>query len=182
LAAELGYAGLSIDDLGLGVRSIATRKSHLDLFSMAGNDYREYYLCHSIDELIRHAKRAHAVLWPAIETVVRAHASWGGPIVIEGWSLDPRRVDLLDLPDVQSLWLIADRKLLEERIRRKEEFYRGASDEEKIIRRFLERSLWHNSQVRSEAERRGMGCIELRVDHSPDEVCEKCHRLLRRRS
>jgi 2-phosphoglycerate kinase len=181
LAANLGYSNLSTDDIGLGVGAVATRKYHPDLFSMAGYDYREYYVEHSLEELICHTVKAHRTLWPAIEAVIRAHASWGRPIVIEGWSLYPERVRELELPNLQAIWLIADEELLESRIRQEEEFYRGASDEEKMIRQYLKRSHWYSSRVRSEAQRLDMACIELRVDHSPDEVCEQCLYLFQQR-
>ncbi len=118
----------------------------------------------------------------AIEAVIRAHASWGNPIVIEGWCLYPERVNQLRLTDLQSIWLIADEELLERRIRQNEEFYRGASDEEEMIRRYVKRSLWHNTQVKMDAQRLAMASIELAAHNSPDEVCAQCIRLLRRES
>jgi len=67
------------DDLGQAVRAMTTPESHPNLHPMAGYDYREYYVCHSLEELIRHSQKQHPALWPAIEAVVRAHADWGQP-------------------------------------------------------------------------------------------------------
>lgn len=182
LAANLGYTSLSTDDIGLGLRAVVTRKHFPDLFSMADCDYREYYLEHSIEELIRHAEKAHRALWPAIEAVIRAHASWGEPIVIEGWSLFPECVSQLELPNLQAVWILADEELLERRIRLNEQFHRGASDKEKMIGQYLKRSYWYNSLVRSETQRLNMGYIELRVEQTPDEVVEQCLSLLSQRT
>jgi len=123
LAAQLGYACLSTDDLGEAIRAITTCKSHPDLHPMTGYDYREYYICHSLEELIRHTQKQHKASWPAVEAVIRTHAAWGQPIVIEGWNIYPEWVNQLELPNIKSIWFIADEKLLEHRIRENQEFY-----------------------------------------------------------
>jgi hypothetical protein len=145
---------------------------------MAGYDYREYYIDHSLEELISHSRKQHQALRPALEAVVRAHATWGQPTVIEGWSLDPAWVSQLKLPDVKSIWFIADEVLLEHRIHQDEAFYQGASNEKKMIEHYLERSLWHNARLREVVDQLGMPSIELRLDSSPDEVCQQCLYLL----
>jgi 2-phosphoglycerate kinase len=179
LAAKLGYACLSTDDLGQAVRALTTPESHPNLHPMAGYDYREYYVCHSLEELMRHSQKQHQALRPAIEALVRAHAAWGQPIVIEGWSLDPEWVSRLELPNVKSVWFIADKALLAHRIHQDESFFQGASNEEEMIEHYLERSLWHNAYLRQAVDRLGMPSIELRLDASPAEVCERSLSLLR---
>ena len=105
---------------------------------MAGLDHREYYISKSVDELVSDSGRAHQAIWPSIEAVIRAHADWAYPIVIEGWALRPDAVAALVIPGLVSLWLLCTRELLEERIRADTDFYRGASDEEKMITRYLD--------------------------------------------
>ena len=179
LAAKLGYACLSTDDLGQAVRAVTTPQSHPNLHPMAGYDYREYYIDHSLEELISHSRKQRQALRPALEAVVRAHATWGQPTVIEGWSLDPEWVSRLELQNVKSTWFIADKVLLAHRIRQDKAFYQGASNEETMIKHYLERSLWHNTCLRQAVDQLGMPSIELRLSSSPDEVCRRCLSVLR---
>jgi 2-phosphoglycerate kinase len=178
LAAKLGYAGLSTDDLGEAVRAITTAQSHPDFHPMAGYDYREYYVCHSVEEIISHISKQHKALWPAIEVVNRGHASWGQPIIIEGWNLYPEWVKQLELPNIKSIWLIADEELLEHWIRKDERVYRGASNEEVLIQHYLGLSVWYNAQLKRTVERMAMPSIQLGLDIPHKEVCEQCLSLL----
>jgi hypothetical protein len=78
LAAILGYGCLSTDDLGEAIRAVTTKDSHPHLHPMEGYDYREYYVTRSPDALIADVSREHRALWPAVERVIRTHATWGG--------------------------------------------------------------------------------------------------------
>jgi 2-phosphoglycerate kinase len=178
LATGLGYACLSTDDLGEAIRAITNRQSHPDLHPMAGYDYREYYICHSLEELIDHVKRQHQATWPAIKAVIRAHASWGEPIIIEGWHLYPEWVNQLALPNVKSIWLVADEALLAHRLHNDAGFYRGASDEALMIERYLKRSLWYNNHLKQAAEQLAVPTIALGLDVSPEQVYKLCLDLL----
>jgi len=178
LASRLGYAGLSTDDLGEAVRAITTPQSHPDLHPMAGFDYREFYVCHSVDTLISYISKQHQALWPAIAAVIRTHATWGQPIIIEGWNLYPAWVKKLELPNIKSIWLIADDELLEQRIINEEGFYQGASNDEAMIQNYLGLTVWYNSQLKKEVERLAMPAIPLGPDISSQEVSEQCLYLL----
>jgi hypothetical protein len=98
--------------------------------------------------------------------------------VIEGWALMPEAVAGLNLRGVASLWMVADDSLLEQRIRANEDFWRGASDEELMIRRYLERSMWHNNRTRARAEQLGLKVVYLEPETSSDELCDLCLRTL----
>jgi 2-phosphoglycerate kinase len=98
LAAQRGYALVAIDDLGTAVRAATAPQSHSALHPMAGWDYRAYYVAHSPATLIDHSMREHRALWPAIMAVIDAHLQWAGPVIPEGWQLDPDRVASLTHP------------------------------------------------------------------------------------
>jgi 2-phosphoglycerate kinase len=85
LATRLGYGYLSTDDLGEAIRAVTATDSHPHLHPMEGYDYREYYVTRSPDALIADASREHCALWPAVQRVIHTHATWGAPIVMEGW-------------------------------------------------------------------------------------------------
>ena len=178
LAARLDYGLMSTDDVGLSVRAVTTPDTHADLHPMSGIDYREYYVSHSAERLIQDAENQHQAMWPSVEAVIRSHANWAGPIVIEGWALMPEAVAGLNLRGVASLWMVADDSLLEQRIRANLNFWRGASDEELMIRRYLERSIWHNNRTRARAEQLGLKVVYIEPDATPDELCDLCLRTL----
>ena len=92
LAARLDYGMMSTDDVGQSIRAVTTPESHPELHAMNGIDYREYYVSRSTERLIQDAENQHLAAWPAVESVIRSHADWAGPIVIEGWALMPEAV------------------------------------------------------------------------------------------
>jgi len=180
LAATLGYGYLSTDDLGEAIRAVTTIDSHPHLHSMDGYDYREYYVTRSPDELIADSILEHRALWPAVQSVIRAHATWGAPIVIEGWSLWPERVIQLRLPSMRSLWFVAHEPTLHERMVNAVDFYDGASDEAAMMRHYLARSLWCNSRLKEEVKKFALTSVELPPQAPVHEIVEMCFEQLRK--
>ena len=120
------------------------------------------------------ATRVHEEVWPAIEAIVRAHAEWGDPVIIEGWALCPERVAAIGYDNVSAIWLTADEGFLESQTRAATGFYRGASDEESMIRKFVGRSVRYNELIVSATN--DLGLVTVRVDAgiSVDELAEQC--------
>lgn len=174
LAATLGYGCLSTDDLGDALRAATTRDSHPYLHLTDGDDYREYFVKNSAEKLAEDSDLAHRALWPAIEAVIRKHSTWGEPIVIEGWSLLPKRIIQLSLPGVRSLWLIANKQMLRERMVRDVEFYSGASDEESMIDNYLERSFYYNKRLKEFVKKFGLPYIEVPLQASVGAIVDNC--------
>ena len=177
LAARMRYCCLSTDDAVQAIRAVTTPQSHPDIHPMAGQDYREYYISRSVDELIADSERQHRATWPAVEELVRVHAMWTSPAVIEGWALRPEWVAELDVPNVASVWLVAEERTLEARIR-KAEFHRGASDEEAMIRNFLARTIWYNDRIREAASRLAMPIIAPPPHADVERVAEEALSLI----
>jgi 2-phosphoglycerate kinase len=148
LAAQRGYALVAIDDLGTTLRALTTPQSHPALHPMAGWDYRAYYLAHPPPTLIDHSRREHQALWPAIAAVIHAHLQWAGPVVLEGWQLDPECVRAVSHPQLRACWLLVDEAVLEAWLRTDTAFYQGCTDVEHLIRHYLARSRWVNDRVR----------------------------------
>jgi 2-phosphoglycerate kinase len=151
LAAQRGYALVAIDDLGTALRAVTTPQSHPALHPMAGWDYRAYYVASSPATLIEHSQREHQALWPAIVAVIDAHLHWAGPVILEGWQLDPERVRAITHPQLRTCWLLVDDAVLEARLRADTAFYQGCTDVERFIRHYLARSRWVNDRVRQVA-------------------------------
>jgi len=180
LAARLGYGCLSTDDLGEAMRAVTTKDSHPHLHPMEGYDYREYYVTRSPAALIADISLEHRALWPAVQRVIRKHATWGAPIVMEGWSLWPEWVAQLRLPSMQSLWFVAQEETLHERMVQAVEFYRGASDEEAMIWHYLARSFWYNARLKEVVNKCALTSIELPLRAPVHAIVAMCLEQLRR--
>ena len=171
LAIRLGITSLTIDDLLTAAKAVTTPGSHPGLHVMQGLNYIEYFTGSSLERLQADATRQHEAAWPAVEKVIRNHASWGSPVVIDGWALDPRRVAQLDLNSVMSFWLVAGPGVLEERERRNIAFTRDSPDPERMLKNFLARSLWYNQLIKEQAGELQLNVLEQNGELSTDELC-----------
>ena len=78
LAAQRGYALVTIDDLGTAVRAVTITQSHPALCPMTGWDDCAYHAEHTPPMLIEHSTREHQALWPAIAAVIRREPPLSG--------------------------------------------------------------------------------------------------------
>jgi len=176
IACQLQYDCVSTDDIGAAIASVTESASHAAFHYMGDRDFREYYVTSSKDDLIRDINNQHEALWPALLTLFRNHSTWGSAAIIEGWALRPDHVSRLS-GDIAGLFLLADDALIEERIR-SSGFSDGASDEETMIQRYLERSLWYNAQIREQVVRLGLGSIPISSGMRSEEIADQCMRVL----
>jgi 2-phosphoglycerate kinase len=174
LAAPRGYALVAIDDLGTAVRAVTTAQSHPVLHPMAGWDYCAYYLAHTPATLIHHSMREHDALWPAIVAVIDAHLQWAGPVILEGWQLDPARVASMTHPQLRTCWLLVDEDVLEARLWADTAFYQGCADAERFVRHYLARSRWVNDRVRQAAVQGAGVVLEVGPGETVDAIVTRC--------
>lgn len=178
ITSRLGYGCLSTDDIGKALGVITTSQTHPALHPMRDLDYREYYIASAAENLILDAKDQHEAMWPAIETIAKSHADWAEPTVIEGWALLPEKIAELCLNEVESIWLIPDEDLLRSRVRANTDFYRGASNENLMIEKYLSRSLWHNNLIRTQCEQLNLKIVNVNSKTTRDELCDACMELI----
>jgi 2-phosphoglycerate kinase len=148
IACRLQYDCISTDDIGVAIASVTDPFSHPAFHYMGDRDFREYYISSHPNDLIRDINRQHEALWPAMLSLFRNRSTWGTAAIIEGWALRPEYVARLS-GDISGLFLLADASLIEARIR-SSGFSKGASDEETMIQRCLERSLGYNGGIREQ--------------------------------
>ena len=178
LAARLGFGCVSTDDIGLAIGSVTTPTAHPRQHAMGTADYREYYITHSVDDLLADAMRGHEEMWPAIEAIVKAHAEWADPLIIEGWALWPERVATLGYNNVAAMWLSADAGFLESQTRAALRFYQGASNEEAMIQNFVARNVRYNELMMSAATSLGLATMHVIAETSIDDLTEQCMQRL----
>jgi len=174
LATRLGFACMSTDDISAALRAITTSETHPDLHPMGGQDYRTYYVRTSPKKLIHDADFQLQATWPAVAAVIREHATWRVPAVIEGWALRPEWVAEMELPEVASIWLLADDETIRQRLLADADFLRWASNKEKLIEHFVARSIWYNRLIAESAARIRMPTITIPPTASPDEIYKSC--------
>jgi hypothetical protein len=175
LAERRRYALIATDDLGAAVR--ADRAARSALASPPPEDHREYYVVRSVDQLWQEALVGHQALAPAIDAVVRMHATWAQPAIIEGWALLPERLGHL-APEVAAVWLLAGRDLLEARVRADTAFWAGASDTEAMITKFVARSLRFNEQLCDAGKTRPLRLVHVSGGESPGTVADRIEERL----
>ncbi|HTV47188.1 MAG TPA: hypothetical protein VMG59_01960 [Phycisphaerae bacterium] len=174
LATRLGYACISTDDISAALRAVTTSETHPDLHPMGGQDYRTYYVRTSPKKLIHDADFQLQATWPAVAAVIREHATWRVPAVIEGWGLRPEWVAEMDLQETATFWLIADDETIRQRLLADTDFLRWASNKEKLIEHFAARSIWYNRLIAESAARIRMPTIHIPPTASPDEIYRIC--------
>lgn len=173
LAARLDFASLTVDDLLISAKAVTSETSHPDLHVMNKPHYVEYFTDTPVDHLIRDAELQHAAILPAVEQTIRNHASWGTPIVIDGWHFWPDWVNSLNLDAISAHWLVIEPGVLEARERNNVEFFSSSANPQQMLNRFLGRSLWWNQLIEWQA--RAVGHQLLRQDgtKSVDELCRQ---------
>jgi|GEM_PF-482397 len=176
IACRLRRDCISTDDIGNAIASVTDPVSHPAFHYMGDRDYREYYIASTQNELIRDINNQHQALWPALSTLFRNHSTWSTAAVIEGWALRPDYVSQLS-GAIDGLFLLSDEALIEKRIRASS-FSAGASDEETMIQRYLERSLRYNAQLRDQVVHQGLKGISVSSEMQPDEIVDECLRVL----
>jgi hypothetical protein len=133
-------------------------------------DYREYYISHSVEELLEHAARSHRALWPALEAVIHEHVTWACSAIIEGWSLLPDLVAKLDRSGVAAAWIEVPASVLEARARQNTAFHAGASNPELMIARFTSRSVAFGQWLREQTSALQLPLVPLSGAETPDEA------------
>jgi 2-phosphoglycerate kinase len=178
LAAQQAYGLIAIDDVGTAVRAVTTPRSHPALHPMAGWDYRAYYIAHTPATLIHHSRQEHNALWPAIAAVIYAHLRWAGPVILEGWQLDPDLVTSLTHPQLRACWLLVDDAVLEARLRADTDYYQDASDVERLIHHYLARSRWANDRIRRAAVHAASMVIQVGPEETVEPLVTRCMQRL----
>ena len=181
MAAQLGFSVIATDDLGAAARGVTGAAVAPDLFAARAEDHREYYVSHSVAELLEHAQRSHRALWPAIKSVIHEHATWASPSIIEGWALLPDLVATLDLSGVAPVWIEVPDTVLEARVRANTAFYAGASNPNLMIKRFTARSVEFGRELRVQISGLQLPLVRLSGAETPEETARALSNAIRGR-
>ena len=81
-------------------------------------------------------------------------------------------------PALKAMWLIAERDLLETRVRAERSFWDGASDEEQMITKFVERSMRMNEHVCALADEHDVMLLRVTGAESSADIADRIESLL----
>lgn len=161
LAAQLGFGSLTADDLVITGRVLTTPESHPALHQMRSIGHTRYFTETPGAQLIADAKALEETMWPALDRVIASHVMAKTPTVIDWWLFSPQRIATIDEGGITSIWLHVDPEVLEDRERQlNAEFWGESSDPEQMLGHFMERSLWRNDLVFTQAKERGMPVLD----------------------
>lgn len=173
LAAKLGTASVSVDDLMTVVQTVTTPETHPGLHVMRKVPHLDYFTDSSVDQLKADADIQHEAAWPFLKQLILKRATWDtSPIVIDGWHLRPHRVAELNLPDIWSGWIVIEPSVLVERENKNRQWLQGSSDPDRMLENFLARSLWYNELIQQQASERQMNILRQTGDVSVDAFCQ----------
>lgn len=179
LAAKLGIASVTIDDLMTVAQTVTTPETHPGLHIMRKVPSLEYFTNSSVDQLKADANVQHEATWPFVKSLILKHATWApSPIVIDGWHLRPSRVAELALPGLWSGWIVISPSVLVEREKKNLEWFQGSSSPEQMFENFLARSLWYNNLIREEASKLQMNILPQAGDTTVDDLCNMILRTI----
>jgi 2-phosphoglycerate kinase len=149
LACELAsiwkYRCISTDDLGAAIRAFNPNNKTIN--PMLRFSFQDYYLRKTNSELASDTVKQHDKIWPAIKGVITAHATWDSPAIIEGWAIYPDKAVSLRNPEIGSLFIIAGKKVIKNRIEADKSFLEGCQNKKELIQKYLERNLWHTAKI-----------------------------------
>jgi 2-phosphoglycerate kinase len=174
VARLLDRVVVSTDDLGEAARALTSPETHRDLHAYAHPDMPRYYASFPPAALVDDARRAHRALWPAIEAVVRAHATWATPGVVEGWAILPELARQLPRESTACVWMGVAPAVLEARARDGSEFLSGGEHAERARAHFVARNVAFQRWVRERVAAAGLLWVEAGGDESAEAVARRC--------
>jgi len=179
ITRRLEMAHISTDDISTAIRAITSADSHPALRHLdVDGCFRDYYPSHTPERLMEDAMAFHRAAWPAIEAVVRAHAAWGRPALIEGWSILPEFVARMGLENTKAVFLVPEETVYEERCRADLGFWEGAADEEGLIRSFARRSILFSRMLEVAAREHALPVLRPSHESSLEETVDLALGLL----
>ncbi len=162
IASMLKRPCISTDDIGEVLQTVTP------INPMQGADFRAYYESTPIEKLITDIKKYHKYMEPAINRLLEIHASWGTPLIMEGWALYPSHIQPCVGNNIAAVWLIASDELLESRLLNKSDFLSGTA-----AKNYLLRSKWHNNLLLEQCRATNAHFISVRGDESVNSIAEK---------
>jgi 2-phosphoglycerate kinase len=177
IAAKLGWSYLSTDKLARHPGRPWVGADAKAIPEHVAKYYRELSVDALFLDVLSHYEKN---VLPQVEVIVRSHASnlSAECLVLEGSALWPGFVaNLVALNSVKAIWLTARNQLFQNRIKGESNFCNLCEDEQHLIQKFLDRTLFYNKHMREEVKRLGFMCIDVEL-FTAEELLKKCLELM----
>ncbi len=174
MAAHLGWTCISTDSLARHPgRPWKTQARDVP------QQVADYYMALSVDELITDVLRHYEGMWPAIEALIRTHATdlSADRLIIEGSAIWPERVAVMGLDNVAAFWLTANCHLLKVRIHAASRFDQATSKEKALVEKFLDRAHRYNDLMMDAVNKLCLDSIDVSAAPPSDHLIEQALRL-----
>lgn len=143
----------------------------LDIFS--GLDYREYYVRHDAQQQLEHSLQYHRAMWKALSAVICARTQWGEPAILEGWGILPDLTSQLHINNLFAIWLVPNDEVFQPRVQGRTSFWKGATDEKRMIANYAYRSALFNQRIRDDLATNQMALLDADARDSSKELLNK---------
>ena len=134
-----------------------------------------HYLELGDDALVTSVLTHYRNMWPLIEALVREHAADDAQrLVLEGSAVLPENVAELRLPGVASIWLTADKQLLQARMYKESRYAERDAQGRTLIDKFLTRAVNFDRVMVASVKKLGLPYLEITETMSIDTAAEQC--------
>ena len=137
----------------------------------------EHYLSLPVDELIADVVRHYTqTVWPLVEEMVSAHTNdpLRDCLVIEGSALLPELAARLTHNKAAMVWLTASPEFLKQRIYGESDYENKTPLEQKMIHKFMERTVRFNERMAEAVSRLGLTLINVENFRDTKELLTVC--------
>ncbi len=177
LASLLSFPCIPTDDLGTMAQAMVTKETHPEFFYKSDDEsFETYYSQTEPEVLFDDIYNFHMKLWPGVHNVIKAHANWSGPAIVEGYSLYPEQVNGLKEDKLKAFWLICEPEVFAKRFEARNE--NSFFNNKKMRENFILRSQLHNNFISEQAIKYNMKTIEVRISDDSSSIYEKAKLLL----
>lgn len=140
----------------------------------------EYYSLLSDDAIYTFLLHHHANMWPGIQRLIRDHREQDAPLVLEGSALRPEYLATLDTSEACMVYLHSDSDFLRQRMYDQSRYHELDRGHQRIVDKFVDRSLRDNKETREAARLHGLLAIDVRDSDAVETFLDDVTRRLDR--
>jgi 2-phosphoglycerate kinase len=170
VSLKLGFEYLSTDNLARHPGRPWNEKLEL-----IPTHVREHYSLLTVDELISDVLNHYNNLWPKIDALLKSNDAQGNKLVLEGSALWPTKIKEHNL---NGIWLTAGDDFLKDRIYSSSNYQQKTLEEQKLIDKFLARTLRYNEIMMKHIDDYKLAYINIENFSDVDKLANQCIEIL----
>lgn len=141
----------------------------------------DYYKALSDGTIYRLLLDHHGNMWPVIQRLLRDHREQDTPLVLEGSALRPEYLATLGSNESCMVYLYSDSDFLRERMYHQSRYHELDRGHQRIVDKFVDRSLRDNKETSEAARLHGLLTIDVRDTDAVETFRDDLTRRLDRR-